>query len=447
MISVNKFSDFLNEFNRKDKEFIQTLSDYYTLSIEYELVCNIAIDEEPILETDADVKRAFGFVKDQTLLDMSRGKLGYKFDDNYKLTRKKLGDNEKRLFDENDTSKMDAKAMQKIHQKYVTWTWVNFFIDNLLSKVDPDDDEKTDKRLNKEYKEEVDDYIASLVIKNLDLFVFNQNMGWLIDTFAKHMPNFHKKYGDTFKYELEGDVDKKRILEFSSKTYLKGLDECFTQLDDFYEEFEKQKVWKMDSKRTALHINIGVADKNVRWNPLKGLVLMGDMNRDKKTPFVFTDIMWRVTNRFTQSLLDGIKRNLTGEIKNDYKTKKKAELWNLHFRHKERLATHKDYLLQNIDKLDVHNVEEVENFLNPYLIRANKDFYIKEFGIKLVELDYDPGYVEFRYVGGEVGKELFKDKILYFCYIVYLMTNDEYKKKDYYKRLYKYVEDIKEIIS
>lgn len=174
---------------------------------------------------------------------------------------------------------------------------------------------------------------------------------------------------------------------------------------------------------------------------------MGDANRDQKTPFVFTDIMWRATNRFTQSLLDGIRRNLTGEIEYDYKTRNKEMLWNLGFRHKDRLATHKGYFLDNIEKLDLHNIQEVEDFLNPYLIRANKDFYIKEFGIKLTELEASPGYVEFRYVGGVVGKELFKQKILYFCYIVYLMTSTDYKEKEYHKKLYKYVEDLKNILS
>ena len=444
---LNNYSNFLNEFNRKDKSFISTMSDHFTLSIEYELVYNAKIDDEPFLDTDEDIVRAIGFVKDQTLLDMSRGKLGYKFDEAYKLTKKKLEGNEKRMMDENDTTKMAKNKLLKLHQSYVTWTWVNHFLDLTLSKVEVDDEEKTDKRINKEHESDVDDYMVSLVLNNLQKFVFGQNMGWLIDNLEKEMPNFYKKYAHTFKFELEGDMDKKRILEFSSKGYIESLDKCFDQLDDFYEEFDKQKKWKMDNRRTALHVNIGVNDRNIKWNPLKGLVLMGDANRDQKTPFVFTDIMWRATNRFTQSLLDGIRRNLTGEIEYDYKTRNKEMLWNLGFRHKDRLATHKGYFLDNIEKLDLHNIQEVEDFLNPYLIRANKDFYIKEFGIKLTELEASPGYVEFRYVGGVVGKELFKQKILYFCYIVYLMTSTDYKEKEYHKKLYKYVEDLKNILS
>ena len=89
----------------------------------------------------------------------------------------------------------------------------------------------------------------------------------------------------------------------------------------------------------------------------------------------------------------------------------------------------------------------MEDFINPFLIKANSDFYIKEFGVKLVELKNEPGYVEFRYVGGVVDRQLFIDKILFFCYVVYLMTNDDYKKPQYHKKLYKYVEDLKGIMG
>ena len=436
------FNEFLNEFNRQDKAFIESLSEYFTLSIEYELVADFPLEEEPPLDSNTEISTALGYVKDQVLLDMSRGKIGYRFMDEYKLTKAKLMANEERLLKEKG-----PKATRAMHQKYVTWTWVNYFIDFILSKVDPDDDEITDKRINKPWKTDVDDYIVTLILKNLDMFVFGQNMEFLIKNLEEHMPKFYKKWNDTFKYELESDMDKQRILEFSSKTYLKGLNECFEQINDFYDEFEKQDFWKMDMARTALHVNIGVKDTNLKWNPIKGLLLMGDMNRDKKTPFVFTDIMWRLTNRFTQSLLDGIRRNLTGEIEQDYATDDEVLQYNLGFRHKDRLDTHKEYIKQNIDKLDLHNIKQVENFINPFLIQANSDFYIKEFGIKLVELKNDPGYVEFRYVGGKVDRKLFIDKILFFCYVVYLMTNDDYKKEQYHKRLYKYVEDLKQIIN
>jgi len=483
------FTEFLNEFNQQDKTFIENLSDYFTLSIEYELVADFDIEEEPSnTEDEKDFEKAKKYAKDQTLLDMSRGKWGYRFDDRYKFTEKILKDNEKKMKQENP--KASKEDLVELHKKYVTWSYVNDLIDYVLDMIDVfDDDEDYIKKINKYqrgFKDEMSNYIINTLDKNIIKFIFEQNMGNLRKMMKEYLPKFTKKWGKTFKYELEADADKQRILEFSSKTYLKGLSECFEQLNDFYDEFEKQEFWKMN-ERTALHVNIGVKDKKVRWNPIKGLVLMSDMNRDKKEPFVFSNIQWRLNSRFTQSLLDGIRRNLTGEIEEDYirtplftELSKKAskrgvalpaylnnlltkgkisdeeyknltsELtlkYNLGFRHKDRLATHKDYVGQNIDKLDLHNIKDTEDFLNPFIIKANSDFYIKEFGIKLVELENAPGYVEFRYVGGNVGRKLFTDKILYFCYIVYLMTNDDYKKEQYHKKLYKYVEDIKQILE
>ncbi len=484
------FKNFLNEFTRQDKNFIYSLSDYFTLSIEYELVADFPIEEEPTLDTEGELNRAKKFAKEQTLLDMSRGKFGYKFEEQYKLTKAKLIDNEKRMKSENDITKIGKNKLSQLHSQYLTWTYVNYIFDSVLDLIDIDDDEDDYITSINDYQEmftdDITNYIINTLDKNILKFVFEQNMQHLKNMMKKYLPNFTKKWANTFKYELESDSDKQRILEFSSKTYLKGLDECFEQLNDFYNEFENQNFWKMNN-RTALHVNIGVRDKNIRWNPIKGLLLMNDINREKKPPFVFSNIMWRLNSRFTQSLIDGIKRNLTGELEKDYirspkfnemeeKSKKKdidillfiqdqyqrkkitkqeyddlvSELsikHNLGFRHKERLEKHKEYIKQNINKLDLHNIKETEDFLNYFLIKANSDFYIKEFGVKLVELESAPGYVEFRYVGGNVGREIFLDKILYFCYIIYLMTNYDYKKEKYFNRLYKFIDEIKEIIS
>jgi len=170
------------------------MSEHFTLSIEYELVADFDIDDEPYIETKKEQDRAFKFVKDQILLDMSRGKIGRRFDDKYKLSKKKLDENEERMFRENDTKKMGKRELKKLHQKYVTWTWVNFFIDWLLTKVDPDDEDVTDRKINRPWETDVDDYIATLMLKSLQLFVYGQNMGFLIDKFKEYMPNFYKKY-------------------------------------------------------------------------------------------------------------------------------------------------------------------------------------------------------------------------------------------------------------
>ena len=257
------FSEFLNEFNQADKTFIESLSDYFTLSIEYELVADFDIEDEPSnSEDEKDFEKAKKYAKEQTLLDMSRGKWGYKFDDRYKFTEKILKDNEKKMKQEN--SKASKEDLVELHKKYVTWSYVNDLIDYVLDMIDVfDDDEDYIKKINKYqrgFKDEMSNYIINTLDKNVIKFVFEQNMQNLRNMMKEYLPKFTKKWGKTFKYELEADADKQRILEFSSKTYLKGLNECFEQLNDFYDEFEKQEFWKMN-ERTALHVNIGVKDK------------------------------------------------------------------------------------------------------------------------------------------------------------------------------------------
>lgn len=446
MDSIIRLTDVLNEFNSKDRDLIKTMDEYFTISIEYELVCNVDTIDEPFLETDEEIERALDYVKKQTLLDLSRGMVGKRNKEKYKLPESKLKENEKRLSDENNIKKLGKKEIKELHHKYYTWTWVNFLIDYLLSHVDVDNEKKTKKRIDKPYKHKVDDYIVTLVLKNLDCYVFGQNMDWLLTHFKQSFPKFYKKWGNNIKFEFEIDMEETRILEISPITYLSGLNQCFEQLDDFYQEFKNQEIWRMDT-RTGLHVNVGVSHKDIKWNPIKGMLMMSDMNRKDKIPYVFKNITWRMNKMYTKSLLDAINRNLSGELKHDWENADEEELRNLNFRHKKKLAGHKKFLRNNIDKLDLHNIGQTEEFLNGFLLKANKDFYIKELGIKLVELEYEPGYVEFRYVGGEVELELLKDKVLYFCYIVYLMTNEEYKKQDYHKKLYKYVQKIKHLIN
>jgi len=446
-INILKLTEMLNEFNSKDKNMIQAIGDYFTISIEYEIICDIDIIDEPFLETDEEIVRALNYVKNQTMLELSRGMVGERDKGKYKISELKLKQNEQRMFKENNIKGLNKKEIKKLHHDYYTWTWVNYFINKLLDNVDIDNEEKTNKRLNKIYDNKIDDYIVTLVIKNLGYYVYGQNMDWLIDNFQTSFPKFYNKWSTKMKFEFEPDSGDNRILEISPKTYLEGIDQCFEQIDDFYAEFENQNIWKMDNNRTGIHINIGVSDNKIKWNPLKGMLMMSDINRHEKTPYVFKDIAWRMDRMYTKSLLDAINRNLTGEIKSDWDTKDKDILFNLNFRHKKKLSGHKKYLTDNIEKIDIHNIRQTEDFLNSFLIKANKDFYIKEFGIKLVELEDVPGYVEFRYVGGKVGMELLKDKVMYFCYIVYLMTNQEYKKRDYQKKLYKYIQQLKGLLQ
>ena len=62
------------------------------------------------------------------------------------------------------------------------------------------------------------------------------------------------------------------------------------------------------------------------------------------------------------------------------------------------------------------------------------------FQFNLLKLEHN--YVEFRYVGGEIDKNTLIEKLKYFCFVVYAMTNDNYKKNEYLKKLYKFVDNL-----
>ena len=51
--------------------------------------------------------------------------------------------------------------------------------------------------------------------------------------------------------------------------------------------------------------------------------------------------------------------------------------------------------------------------------------------------------MEYRYVGGEISRDIVLEKTKYFAYITYLMMDKDYKKMDYYKKLYKFINDKK----
>lgn len=515
---IKKYSAFLesvktliNEFNQQDKEVIRKLDDYFTIAIEYEMCSTEDPEEEPSPDEEPAIENAI----EQTMLDLKRGKtLGtYGFSEE-KWDEKKFRDNEKAMLASTPNfESLSNKKKKALHKQHKTWTWLQLFIEELITLIDFDDQVETAENLDEDnFTDDLERIIANRFSYNIQLFGFMQNIEYLKEKAEEHLPNFWKNWSHTFKYELEGDIDKQRILELSPKTYVLGISQGIKQLEDFYNDFENQEYWYFNN-RTALHINVGVT-ANVKWNPIKGLLLMGDYGREEKelagrTPYVFKGIEWRYGNRFTGSLIDAIKKNLKGEmmyqysdvetrevkvgdierdkvksqiddmysqisnLKKEMSTKVKGEkkaikqqiaeiedkinktkpaLWNYDIRNKEEIAKHPEELKANKDLLDLQNIEAFEDYFNKFLVKANKDFYIKEFGIKLTEIDKN--YVEFRYVGttiadnlGGVNKQLMIDKMYYFCYIVYLMTNTDYKKKEYHKKLYKLTEEIKNYIK
>lgn len=224
--------------------------------------------------------------------------------------------------------------------------------------------------------------------EELPLLGYGENM------VKKHLPNFYKKWSNILKFEFDDSL--KRGIEFSPKTFVKSIKSATEMIEDFFNDFDKQNYWYMNNN-TSIHINIGL-DKGVEWNISKGIILLKDFNEDD-VPFIFKGIESRQNTAFTNSLYKLIVDKL-----------------------KE-------------SNLKEFNIKEIESFINKKLEEAFETMGSKHFGFNINQIKKF-GYAEFRYVGGSLSKELVIDKLLYFSYIVYIMTS-KWKEKDYIKKLYK----------
>lgn len=395
---VKKYRDFLLEYKKSDVEFIKSIGDKFTVAVEYELCANEDPEEEPGID---DYDKAMKYVIETTILNLKR-----KISWGTKI----------------------SKPMEEIEE----------FIRDIMEEVidlyyEGEEDEVYDELLNPEMYDDPDEkFIIEALAANSMKFLETQNMDYLKDRVKENLPNFWKKYNRTFKYELEGDPEKQRIIEFSPKKYVEGLDNGIQQLNDFFDDFEKQYYWYFNN-RTALHLNVGM--KNMKLNPIKGLMILSDYNRDKKIPFVFKGIEHRLENIHVGSMIDKLRDLLSNKLK---KEKGDQRQW-------KKLKKYPFYLQKNLDKLDLHNIKQTEDFLNELMLNVNLDFWVKEFGLNITQ--YKNNYVEFRFVGGDIKRDLIIEKLQYFAYIVYAMADPEYKRESYTKRLYKFVEELKDLVK
>jgi len=257
------------------------------------------------------------------------------------------------------------------------------------------------------YSTEIEKNIIIGMEKAIKTLLLRENREYLEENVERYLPNFYAKYSNDLEFVLDATLE--RGIEFKPKTYLLGLDTTLKLLEDFFNDFDKQNYWKF-TQTTGLHINIGIKGKKYEdFNALKGLVILDDYDFDD-IPFVFRDMIERLNSKFCTS----VKRSLLF-----LPAKQKAKF----------------------DSLDLHNLREVETFFNNFLVDYINKIGVKHFGFNIGYLK-TKNYVEYRFVGGQVNKDLIISKLLYFCYITYLMTSN-YKDRDYHKKAYKFLEQLK----
>src|ERR1035437_265261 len=213
--------------------------------------------------------------------------------------------------------------------------------------------------------------IVKQLKSSLMLNICGEDLIYKTSQSKKYLPNFTKKWGS--KLDFVEDVTLERGIEIKPKKYLSGLSEGIEMINDFYSDLDKQDYWKF-SERTGLHVNIGVANKKAEWNPIKGLLMLNDFNETETPPLVFKDMDWRMNNEFCGSLIPAIKK-LDPKV------------------------------IQELKKsVDLNNLKSAENILNKFLTDKIKEFGYKNFGFNITKLEHN--YVEFRYVGGNIPKDI-----------------------------------------
>jgi hypothetical protein len=237
-------------------------------------------------------------------------------------------------------------------------------------------------------------------------YISEADLEYMTEMSKKYLPNFTKKWGSEIEYVSDPTLE--RGIEIKLKDYIKGLGTAIEMINDFYNDLETQEYW-MFKESTGLHINIG-STKNVDWNPIKGLLFLNDFTESDYTPFTFKDMTWRMKNNYCGSLLKIIKE-IEPKLKQEIKS-----------------------------SINLNDIEGTEGILNAFLNKKIDQIGYKYFGFNIGKIKHN--YIEFRYTGGIINKETLIEKLKYFSFITYLMTNKDYKRKDYLKKLYKFLENL-----
>jgi hypothetical protein len=284
------------------------------------------------------------------------------------------------------------------------------FIDDIISQIELDDEDFTyDELLNPSLYDGNKRRMIE-VIRGISMENTNDTLSYLTLKVKEYLPNFYEKWSGKMKFELDTSLDKG--IEFSPITYLNSISESIDLINDFYDDFDNQSYWKFTQK-TGLHINIGF--KEIKdWNILKGVLFLSDdpSKTKNKVPYVFKGIERRVSSKYAGSF----KRLVFDKVGSD----------------------------SDIFTVKKDNLKNVEDYFNEYLLNLldtegyQSPTYFKLYGLNITRLKKD-NYIEFRYPGGPINREVLIDKLFYFCYLCTLMTNPDYKKEQYYKRLYTFL--------
>lgn len=127
--------------------------------------------------------------------------------------------------------------------------------------------------------------------------------------------------------------------------------------------------------------------------------------------FTFKDMEWREKSAYTKTFLPQLRKDIESE--------------------RDKVMKHSQF----------RDMKKLEDFFGKYILDQLEKHGYKNYGFNITRIK-SYNYVEFRYPGGQISKDVLIDKLYYFCYVVYLMTDEKYKRRDYLKNLYKFIDNI-----
>ncbi len=216
---------------------------------------------------------------------------------------------------------------------------------------------------------------------------------------ASTFPNFYSKWGRDLDFVKDASLENG--FEMFPSTYIESLEESFEFLRDFYSDYNNQSDFEFGDN-TGLHTNIGIINGNQDdWNYFKGFLFLND-------------------NFATRGFEDRQYNQWSGSIRRAIMSKVRARS---NFDNKSDLRS---AALAAVEA----NFPAIESAMNSVL----KGTSSKSFGFSIRD-----GRIEFRYPGGEVDLDDLEAATMYYAYVVKLITDPNFKRKEYLKRAVSFV--------
>lgn len=239
------------------------------------------------------------------------------------------------------------------------------------------------------------------------------------ERFRIHFPKTYSKYGSVLKYEVDISLNDGGI-EVSPKTYFTSINEAFDFITLLFGELRQQSTFFL-SEKTGLHINISHG-QNKNLNLFKGYLFL-----DEKT--ATEGFENRLLSKFSQSIKKVIEDFF---IRDMQRAKRAAKFQNEPIRHPAIKDAYEAFATRNFTL-----IETAMRTLLQFSVKYDTRFGAP--GEKRVGFHVQDNYIEFRYPGGDISLESLKAATLYYCYLIKLMSEPEFKEKEYKERVISYI--------